>query len=1143
MDLLRSRRFLPLMVVQSLGAFNDNVFRNAFAILVTFRLLQEDGGSQAGILVPLATALFMLPYFFFSALAGQMADKYQKPMLIQRLKLAEIGIMALGGVAMVAGSVPGMLFTLFLTGTQSSFFGPLKYGLLPQHLEQRELLAGNGLIDAGSFLSILLGTIAGGVMAAHEGGAWAVAATMLGLSILAWWVSLHIPHAPSLAPDLPLRRNVFASTVDTVRQAAAMPTIFPAVLGIGWFWFVGSLYLGQFPSYVKHSLGGGQELVTLFLVLFSCGVATGSLLCNRILKGRIEAHLVPFAALGMTVFSFDLSLASGAVFVREQGQELLTLSAFVTQMAGWRIMADLTLIAACGGLYSVPLYALIQHRSPPDRISRIISADNIISAALMTLSSLLAIAVTSMGGSIKSLFALVAFLSLFVSVAVCVLVPQGIVKSALRALLRAAYDVRVVGAENIVAAGDKAVIVSNHVSWLDGVLLAVFLPGRPCFAIHSNVANWWCMKFITPLVRLVPIDPMHPLSAKSLIHLVAEGAHLVIFPEGRITTTGTLMKVNEGPAMIADKANAPIVPVRIEGAQYSTFSMLGRKMRLRRFPRIRITIGAPVRLAVPEGGKSSVRRQKAACQLYDLMCQLMVQTRPHPPSLFEAILDARAMHGGGHIILEDPQRRPMSYDRLLLGAMALGRRLQHESLRGEVVGVLLPNAVGTAVTVTALQAIGRVPAMLNVGAAAKIQVACCRTAGVRLVLTSRRFIEAARLDKSVEALSAQCRLIYIEDLVSQIDLGQRLTAWALRFFARRWHRGYGLRENDAAVVMFTSGSEGSPKGVALSHGNLLSNRYQLAACIDFHPGDIVFNALPIFHAFGLTVGLLLPLLAGTRTFLYPSPLHYRIVPKLSYDSNATILFGTDTFLSGYARMAHPYDFYSLRYVFAGAERLREETRRQWSDKFGVRIFEGYGATETAPVLSLNTCLFNRSLGVGRFLPGVEWRLETVPWIAEGGRLFVRGPNVMLGYLRAEAPGVLQPLADGWYDTGDIVTVDESGFVTILGRVKRFAKIGGEMVSLAAVEEAAGHLWPVSKHAVVNLPDPRKGEHLVLYTDRIGATRQELQQAAPSLGLSELALPRRVVVLPSLPVLPSGKMDYVTLTEFASRTEEEGKQDS
>jgi acyl-[acyl-carrier-protein]-phospholipid O-acyltransferase/long-chain-fatty-acid--[acyl-carrier-protein] ligase len=444
---------------------------------------------------------------------------------------------------------------------------------------------------------------------------------------------------------------------------------------------------------------------------------------------------------------------------------------------------------------------------------------------------------------------------------------------------------------------------------------------------------------------------------------------------------------------------------------------------------------------------------------------------------------------------------------------------------------MLPNSAGAALAFLALQATGRVPAMLNHTAGVDGVLSACRTAGLRRVVTSRRFVELAKLAPLAERLGGEVELVWLEDVRERLRLIDKVYGAAALRFAAPLHRRLGIRPDDPAAVLFTSGSEGTPKAVALSHANLLANRRQIAARVDFSPADLALNALPMFHSFGLTGGFLLPLLSGVRAFLYPSPLHYRIVPEIAYATGATILFGTDTFLAGYARRANPYDFYSVRYVFAGAEPVREETRKVWSERFGKRILEGYGVTECSPVIAVNTPMHYRAGSVGRFLPLVEHRLQPVAGIDAGGRLFVRGPNVMAGYLRG---GAIEELPDGWYDTGDIVTVDPEGFVTIVGRAKRFAKLGGEMISLAAAERIAETAVPDTRHAVVALPDPRRGERLVLVTEAHGFDRNRLLEAAHRLGMPEIAVPRDVIEIDYMPLLGTGKIDYAAVTRFAER---------
>jgi acyl-[acyl-carrier-protein]-phospholipid O-acyltransferase / long-chain-fatty-acid--[acyl-carrier-protein] ligase len=450
------------------------------------------------------------------------------------------------------------------------------------------------------------------------------------------------------------------------------------------------------------------------------------------------------------------------------------------------------------------------------------------------------------------------------------------------------------------------------------------------------------------------------------------------------------------------------------------------------------------------------------------------------------------------------------------------------ALEGRALGVMLPTSNGGVVTLLAVMSAGRVPAMINFTAGAANILAACRAADLDTILTSRAFVEKGRLDNLVGELSKQVRIVYLEDIRPTITFLDKLRG------ALHWKKPLVPRKpDDWAAILFTSGSEGTPKGVVLSHRNMLANVAQAAARIDFGREDKLFNVLPIFHSFGLTAGTVLPLVSGVSTYLYPSPLHYRTVPELVYGTCATVLFGTDTFLNGYARAANPYDFRSLRYVLAGAEPVKEATRQIYLEKFGLRILEGDGVTETAPVMALNTPMFNKFGTVGRLLPGMEARLEPVEGVEDGGRLFVRGPNVMLGYLRAENPGVLERPQDGWHDTGDIVSIDHEGFITIRGRAKLFAKIGGEMISLAAVETLAAELWPDAISGVATVPDPRKGERLILVTTHKNPVRSDLLLFARSRGASEMMVPSEVLIVEKLPLLGSGKIDYTALQSLVN----------
>jgi acyl-[acyl-carrier-protein]-phospholipid O-acyltransferase/long-chain-fatty-acid--[acyl-carrier-protein] ligase len=508
------------------------------------------------------------------------------------------------------------------------------------------------------------------------------------------------------------------------------------------------------------------------------------------------------------------------------------------------------------------------------------------------------------------------------------------------------------------------------------------------------------------------------------------------------------------------------------------------------------------------------------------MSDLAFRTTSTDLTLIEAIVQAAHDRGPSRIAIEDPVTGAMSYRRMLQAASILGRKLMPLAPEGRPLGVMVPNSTGAVVAILALMMAGRVAAMINFTAGATNVLAACKAADIRTIITSRAFIEKGRLDQLIETITGKVSIIYLEDVRAMVTTADKLRAlfgWNKPLLARK--------PDDWAAILFTSGSEGVPKGVVLSHRNILANAAQAAARIDFGRQDKVFNVLPVFHSFGLTVGVMLPLAYGVPIFLYPSPLHYRTVCEMIYGVNATIMFGTETFLAGYARVGHTYEFRSLRYILAGAEPIKESTCRTYMEKFGLRILEGYGVTETAPVLAINTPMFNRFGTVGRFLPGIEARLEKVEGVGEGGRLFVRGPNVMLGYLRVEKPGVLERPPEGWHDTGDIVTIDAQGFVTIRGRAKRFAKVGGEMISLAAVETLASELWPNAISALVAVPDARKGERLILVTEQKDAARSQFMAFARQRGASELMIPSEIIILDKLPLLGSGKVDLVSLNKL------------
>lgn len=1119
--LITSRRFAPLFWCQFLSALNDNFVKNALVILILFKLGSQSGGA----LVALAGAVLVAPFFILSGIGGELADRYDKAVVAEKLKRAEIPVAIIAAVGFVTHSVPVLFVALGLYGVIAALFGPIKYGILPALLEPRELPAGNAFVESATFAAILIGTIGGGLAASDANGVWVLAGLVVGLAALCWFSASLIPKTGAAAPGLAIDFNPWTSTMTLIRHLRGDRRLWVGGLITAWFWLVGTVVLSLLPVLIKDALGGGESVTILALVIFTIGIAVGSGLAARASKTRPNLALVPIGALLMGAFSLDLALTvSGLV----KSPEVLTVGTLLKSVSGWRVLVDLAGLAVAGGLFIVPSFAAVQLWAPVAERARTIGACNVMSALFMTAGSLGVALLQWQGASLGLLLVLLGAGNLVAMALILRAWGKQGVQDVGAFLFKTFMGLEVKGYENLPPEGTRTIIAPNHVSLLDAPIMHSILPSHAAFAIDTGMAQKSWIKPFLKLVKAHAIDPTKPLGTRHLIQAVKAGETLVIFPEGRLTVTGGLMKVYDGTAMIADKADAVIVPVRIDGPERSYFGYLNRfQARKSLFPKTTVTILPPVKLAVPEGIKGKARRQAAGMALQDLMVDTAVRTANLDQTLFSALVEAKATRDTGKPAIEDPLGTQLSYGKLILGAQVLGAKLAPLAPEGAAVGVMLPNSAGVAVTFFALQTIGRVPAMLNFTAGPNNIEAACTAAKVDVVLTSRTFVEKAHLEAVVAKLSERRKIVYLEDVKASISFSDKMRGLLLG------SRPQVVRKaNDPAAILFTSGSEGLPKGVVLSHRNMLANAMQSLTRVAVNGQDKVFNVLPVFHSFGLTAGLVMPLVGGVPVYLYPTPLHYRIVPELVYGSNATILFGTDTFLNGYARSAHPYDFARVRLILAGAEAVKERTRQIYMEKFGVRILEGYGVTETAPVLAINTPLANKSGTVGRLSPLMEARLEAVPGIEGAGRLYVRGPNVMLGYMRAENPGVLEPPADGWHDTGDIVAIDEHGFISIKGRAKRFAKIAGEMVSLSAVEALATELWPAVTSVVVALPDARKGERLVLMTTDTSATRDAFGRYARQKGANELMVPADILVVPGIPLLGSGKPDYVAALQLA-----------
>ena len=688
----------------------------------------------------------------------------------------------------------------------------------------------------------------------------------------------------------------------------------------------------------------------------------------------------------------------------------------------------------------------------------------------------------------------------------------------LQLILAIGFRVKVKG---LMPSEPSMIIVANCTSVIDPLLLALFLPDRLSFVFEPQLQNKLWIKVLKLFAEVFLLDLSQSSTKQQLIEAMqAEKKAWVLFPQ---EFKKEINKFDDY-GFVLQQLGREIWPIRIDGAQHSFFSLCKEKHAVLFFPKI--TLHRMKRLSLNAQNKDE---KSWGRKLFLLLSDMTFANFDTEKSLFDALLQGGKYARNQASWLEDQNRQRLSFRQFILRCFILGRQLKSETRQSEIVGVMMPTTIAGVVSFFALQAYHRIPAMLNFSSGFYNLYSVCQATGITTIYTSRLFIETAKLETLVVELgTAGFKIRFLEDFAPKITLARKLAALLKSILPSLTYRLISgiVKSDDPALVLFTSGSEGVPKGVALTHKNILANCYQMMSRVDFSIQDVFFNALPIFHCFGLTAGTIVPLLAGNSCFLYPSPLHFKVISGLVYETKATIFFATDTFLTGYARAAGPKDFNSLRYIFAGAEKVRAETMQHWRETFHVQIYEGYGATEASPVISLNCPLASRTDSVGLVLPAIEYRIELVEGIAKGGKLFIRGPNVMSAYLTPDKANPIEN--DGWYDTGDIVIEDDEGFLSIIGRVKRFAKLGGEMISLSVVESIASALWPEQLHAALSRKCPRKGEQIILFSEYAQASKSAFIHHVHAQKYPEILVPQSVFPNVKIPVLASGKIDYPSL---------------
>lgn len=1158
---LRSPRFFAFLLSQFLGAANDNAFKVTLLMCV---LAAVPGTTEQVFYTGLASALFPLPFLIFSPLAGSLADRFRKDRVLVAAKLPEIVAMGLAVFGFAAGDIPFLMGVLFLMATQSAFFSPAKYGLLPEVVDDKDLSMANGLLQMTTNLAILSGSVAGVFVYSHNKEALHRAGLVYAaVAAVGWAAVLFVPRGASGNPRARFAWNVLSSFAADWAVARRLPALFHTILGIAYFGFLGSIVLAVVPVYGRSVLALPEEACGGLLAILSVGIGLGSVLAGKLSHRRVELGLVPLGAAGLSLFALDLALFGESGAARLPGGIPL------------RAACDLAGLGVAAGFFIVPLNALLQQRSPPGQKGRLIAFSNVLTFAAVLAAAALPWALARAGASPRETIGAAALVTLAATAFTLWLLPDFFVRLVLWLLTTAVYRIRVVGAQNIPTRG--GLFVANHVSWVDAFLVGAasgrmvrFMMWRPLYQMRG--LSWFFRA-----MHVIPVAPEDPprktqASLEQARREIAAGHTVCIFAEGSITRTGNLLKFRRGFERIVKDLDVPIVPVCLDGVWGSIFSYEGGRFLLKRPKRIpypvTVLFGAPLpATATAFAVRQAVQDLSAAAA--------RLRARDLRPLAVSFLRTARRRWRRPFVA--DAGSAPLSFGRALGAALALrdvlfGRGRAAEAT--ETVGILLPPSVGGAIANLAVAAAGRIPVNLNYTASAEAFAHAVKTAGIRRILTSRRFLEKL----GTVWPTGDAERLDLEDLLPRVSRTRAfLAAAACRLLPaplaeRLFLDGDRRDAGRTATILFSSGSTGLPKGVVLTHANVLSNIESLRQVFQLAPEDALLGVLPFFHSFGFTATLWLPAVAGLRAVYHANPLDARTVGRLAREHKTTILMATPTFLAAYLRRVEPTDFASLTRVVVGAEKLAEPIRRAFAEKYGVEPLEGYGCTECAPVVSVNIPdqaeggrrrqVGNKPGSIGHPLPGISVRVvdpasrRPLPPGTEG-LLLVAGPNVMKEYLGdpertrealVEIADATVPATVGrWYVTGDIATLDEDGFLTITDRLARFAKVGGEMVPLGRIEEAIlGAMEPKAEApdpeaaipgppvCVTSVPDDKKGERIVVLYRKGALDPKTVLARLSDAGLPHLWMPRGDAFqeVEAIPLLGTGKVDLRAARKLA-----------
>ncbi len=1129
----RSRRgFWALIATQFQGAYSDNILRN---LLLSMIVGMNLGTNQRETFVSVVTLIFSVPFLLLSMPGGWLADRFSKRQITIWTKVMELGSMLLATAGLATHTLALSLIALTLVASQAALFGPSKYGLLPELLPEKNLSWGNGVIELGTFLAIIVGTVTGAAMAESFHGREVYAGyTLLTLSAMGLVTSLGIDKVPAAAPDKPFRANILGDLWAQIGLMRQDRPLFLAVLGNAYFWFLGSLLFSTIVVYGPDVLHVGQTKTGYLNAALAVGIGLGSMAAGWISDNKIEYGLIPLGSIGMTVTGLVLGAAHHG-------------------MAGSAVL--LGVLGFFAGFFAVPVNALIQHRPQEKDKGGIIAAANLLSFVGIAISSGVYFVFTrSIHLDPRGVIVAASVITAAGTVYVLYLVPEWFARLILFFVTRTIYHVQVVGRDNF-PERSGALLVCNHLSFVDAALLVASTDRPIRFIMYQGIYDHPLVKPFAKIMKAIPISSeQHPREMLHSLHVASEALRqdeiVCIFAEGQITRTGQLLPFRRGLERIMKGVDVPIIPVNLDGVWGSIFSF-ERGRFLWKMPR-RIPYRVTVSFGRHMAPTSTAIEIRAVVQ--ELQAEAFERRKPFMRTLDRAFVHT-ARRSPGQFMMADGKTPKVSFGSALTKTMYIARRLRSQIGDQPMVGMLLPPSVGGALTNYALMLLGRVPVNLNYTSSSEVIASCAEQCRLDVVITSKAFLER------FPNLAVPGRTILLEDALATPGITEKIAAFVFAWLTPEFllRRALGARRDRAdaqtdrmdqlATVIFSSGSTGDPKGVMLSHFNLMANIGQVSQVFMLGGRDRILGILPFFHSFGFMAGLWLPAVSGVGVVYHPNPLDAQAIGALVQQYKVTFLIATPTFLQAYMRRCSPESFGSLQFVLVGAEKLHERVALAFEDAFGIRPLEGYGCTECSPVVTVNGRDF-RAPGfhqvaskrgkIGHPLPGVCVRvvdIETGQPVAPGnsGMLLVKGPNVMRGYL-GKAEKSAEVLRDGWYTTGDVAMMEEDGFLTITDRLSRFSKIGGEMVPHIRIEDKLHELAETSEQlfAVTAVPDDKKGERIVVITT---LATEKLAPVLDKLAASDLPAlwkpkTNQFVRAEAFPLLGTGKLDLRGLKALA-----------